>query len=527
MSQGSQTYSSLEVHEPDPEQYQKQVVSYPDHSLPQPMPLEQRTGASPTYTSPESTKEVVTSASEYGYYKPGQENTYNQHPGYAGAYVDPHAANSPPGPYGPVGSPMSGGTTAVYSDQYPPLAGDAGEKAKAPAATICGMKKRTFYIILAVAILIIVAAVAGGVAGGLAAQNSSKTSSADSKSPADGSSSGGGNATASDSGPKPLDISKLTASNFTDGDGVVHRTLFFQDEYNSIIARRWDSKSKSWATDNLTDQLIATTRPLDVAAGTPLASASMDLDPHYETHLWFLDPNNYIHSMAATDAVGTPSGWANDTLDDAFLQTWDGGQLAAMWQRCEGADCDGTWVVAYQRPEGAIKTANSSMWATATVAVNSTDVAANSSLAIIPQLSGPWLDAIELVSEKASSTRTMRVTTYADTWDSSEDRVTELITDIPQPATRQQFTVTKWGSWNQALYLALLSDGTLEGTHYDGTSMKSLAGISFNGGPDVSFTAIAMTTDAMFYGISDDEVLEYSLDTSNPSQFTYVGVAYP
>ncbi|KAI1632288.1 hypothetical protein F4809DRAFT_105374 [Biscogniauxia mediterranea] len=522
--QESTSYSTLEVGTPDPEFHQKEVVAYPDHSYPQALPAEQQPTGGPTTYNSETGKEVVY-VPDQGYYKP-DGSPYSQNAGYVGAY-DPQALNAAgsPHPYAAVPatglSPMNGAHTE-QGDQHSQYAQNGAPNEKTPKATICGLPKRTFYIVLAIAIIVTAAAIAGGVAGGLTANRSRDSSSSSSSSSSSGS---------TDGEQHILTDSKLTATNWTDSDGTVYRTIFFQDAYASLIARRWDSKGNTWTTDNLTDMYIATTRPIDSAAGTPLASASIALsdDNAYETHLWFLNEDNIIRSMAATDALNAPSTWTNDTLDEAVLETWAGGQLAAAWQRCWADDCDGAWIVAYQRPEGAIKTANSTTWATATVAVDSSNVAANSSLAIIPQLNGARLDRLELISEdvSSSSTGTMGVTTYNDTWTGSDDRVTELLTGIPQPNVRQQFAVTKWDAWNQALYLALLVNGTVEGTHWDGSQMNALSSIEFNQGPDVNFTAIAMTTDAMFYGISNDEILEYSVDQTNPSTLNYVSTVYP
>ncbi|OTA88615.1 hypothetical protein M434DRAFT_34781 [Hypoxylon sp. CO27-5] len=557
-------YSTLEVSERDPETYQKEVLQYPDHSIPQAVPLEQAAaGATQSFYSPESAKEVINppqnvyaGAGALPVYKDPNGVVYQNAPAY------PNGAGYPTGPgYGDVtaypnsaypnsaypnstypnstyptstGSPVESNaygtsplTTTEHGSQYPP----PDEKA-APAATICGLPKKTFFILLGVGIVVI--ALVAGLAGGLASKNNNGSNAAD-QSGSSGSSSGSGSGNPKDPASTNstekliLDNSKITASNWTDPNGVVHRTVFFQDAYNSIIARRWDSDSKSWTTNNLTELMAATTMPLNPQPGTPLASASMDHNPTFETHVWFTDPGNIIRSMASFDALNRPDSWDNDTLDGAVLETWPGGQLAAMWQRCWGADCNGTWVVAYQRPEGAIKTANSSTWATATVAVESRDVAANSSLAIIPQLRGPWLDRLELVSERVNSDRTgsMRLTNYNDTWNGADQRVTELQSDIPLPSPTQQFAATKWANWTQGLYIALLKGGEIQGNHWDGRQMNAINSFKFNSGPENNFTAIAMSPDAMFYGISNDEILEYSLDTNDPSNFNYVGRVFP
>ncbi|KAI6093034.1 hypothetical protein F4821DRAFT_223798 [Hypoxylon rubiginosum] len=539
-----QPYSTLEVSERDPEAFQKEVVQYPDHSIPQAVPLEQA-GATHSYYSPETAKEVVSAPHNAylgggGYKDPnypgGYPNAaaYHNGAGYPGgvAYSDgslypnsayPASSTSPldSSAYGP--SPL---TATENGGQYPPT----NEKA-APAATICGLRRRTFFIILGVAIVAIIA-LGVGLGVGLADKSKNESAAANSDSSSSGSSGSDDPkdpaSTNSTSAKLILDNSKITASNWTDNNGVVHRTIFFQDVYNSIIARRWDSSGKTWKTNNLTELMAATTTPLHPQPGTPLASASMDHSPTFETHVWFTDPGNIIRSMASFDALNRPDSWDNDTLSGAVLETWPGGQLAAMWQRTWGADGDGNWIVAYQRPEGAIKTANSSIWGTATVAVESKNVAANSSLAIIPQLRGPWLDRLELVSERASgSTGIMSTTTFNDTWNGADQRVTELQSDIPLPAVSQQFAATKWDSWNQALYIALLQGGGVQGNHWDGKQMNAISSFKFNSGPETNFTAIAMTPDAMFYGISNNQILEYSLDQSDPSNFNYVGTVFP
>ncbi|KAI1381244.1 hypothetical protein F4677DRAFT_120130 [Hypoxylon crocopeplum] len=544
-------YSTLEVSERDPESFQKEVVQYPDHSYPQAVPLEQA-GSTQSYYSPESAKEVVNPPNSFypgvaplpaAYKDPNYAGAaayqnaaaYHNGAGYPNSETYPNSAypNSAY-PASTIGSTAYGPSplSATDGSQYPP---HMNEK-PLPIPTICGLARRTFFIILGVAIVVIIALVAG-LAGGLASKNHNGSGAAaaapDSSEPS-GSSDGGNPPTPTPSNNSTsekliLDNSKITASNWTDPNGAVHRTIFFQDAYNSIIARRWDSQGKSWTTNNLSELMAATTTPLNPQRGTALASASMDLDPTYETHVWFTDPGNIIRSMASFDALNRPDSWDNDTLNNAVLETWPGGQLAGMWQRCWNADCNGTWVVAYQRPEGAIKTANSSTWASATVAVESKDVAANSSLAVVPKLRGAFLDRLELVSERVNSDKTgsMRVTSYDDTWSGADQRVTELQSDIPLPAPSQQFAATRWDSWNQALYMGLLQGGEIEGNHWDGKQMTAVSSFKFNSGPETNFTAIAMSPDAMFYGISNDEILEYSLDTSDPSNFNYVGRVFP
>lgn len=51
--------------------------------------------------------------------------------------------------------------------------------------------------------------------------------------------------------------------------------------------------------------------------------------------------------------------------------------------------------------------------------------------------------------------------------------------------------------------------------------------IEFASGPSTHFSSIAATIDATFYGISNDTILEYQVDSLDPSVLNYVGVVYP
>ena len=84
-----------------------------------------------------------------------------------------------------------------------------------------------------------------------------------------------------------------------------------------------------------------------------------------------------------------------------------------------------------------------------------------------------------------------------------------------------------WDNWTNYLYLALLEGGQMSGVHYDGDDLNSIDKINFSGGPERNFTAITMTYDATLYAISNDEILEYSVDTSFPSNLRFVGKVFP
>ncbi|KAI0134510.1 hypothetical protein BJ170DRAFT_203191 [Xylariales sp. AK1849] len=374
---------------------------------------------------------------------------------------------------------------------------------KAPERKICGVRRRTFFIVLALALVVIGGAVVGGVAGALSTRkNSSSATSVN-----------------------VMDISSLSASNWTDPKGYTHRVVFFQDTYNSIIARRWESQNKTWVTSNITLVMANSATPLAPASGTALASATLDWPGSYTVQLWFLDEQYLIRSTFSDQPGTLPDLWKNDLLSNADIQAYSGSKLAATWRRCAVKGCVGGWSVAYQSTDGAIKVTNHTNWLTSTGALNANQVAANTSLALLPQYRGNQ-SSLGLVSQSytSSSVGSMQVNRYGDSW---ETYVGEIISGIPLPASSQHSAVTKWNTWDKNLCYTLSADGTMKGVWWTYGNHNALPNIAFDGGPNTNFSAIAMTTDAMFYGLSNDEILEYTIDSSDPSTLHFVGKVYP
>lgn len=103
-----------------------------------------------------------------------------------------------------------------------------------------------------------------------------------------------------------------------------------------------------------------------------------------------------------------------------------------------------------------------------------------------------------------------------------------MISDIPLPAQNQHVAATKWGNWARTLVYVLLGDGSMRGSWWeDEANQNALSSLDFQGGPAANFSAIAMTLDAMFYGINGDEIHEYSVDENDASKLTHVGRIYP
>lgn len=397
------------------------------------------------------------------------------------------------------------------------------------AGRICGLPKRTFYLILIGALLVIIGAIAGGVAGGLARTQHHTSNHSDGSQDNQG-----GGSSANDTSTNPnvnvLSISKLTSTNRTDANGYMHRTVFFQDTNAAIIARRWDSQNRTWATTNITETMRGSTTPLNPLPGASMASASCFYNGVNETHLWFIVPDNYVSAIWLSNPDSRPEDWEHDSNFGNGPQTYPGSQIAATWQRGWTDSSIGNWVVAYQTPQGDINVLNASNWQHPTTVVDERSVAHNTSLGLIPQLLGPGPDdvyginRVALVTESLGSgmTGTMQKNMYAKSWNADGS----LIDEIPPPSPGLQFTVTLMNNFTETMFLALLPNGTVTALWWGG-HFRSLPSINFHSGPAVNFTAISTSEDSVLYGISNDEVLQYKPDDTDLSSFVFVERVYP
>lgn len=288
----------------------------------------------------------------------------------------------------------------------PSTDGRVAEK-RTESKRICGLRRKIFFVVLVVAIILIIGAVAGGVAGALVSRKSSSISSPS-----------GDNATTTPNRVNVMDISSLAATNWTDGKGYDHRTVFFQDPWNSIIARRWDSQNKTWTTTNVTAATLNTATPLKSAWGTSLAAAALDWPNAYRVQLYFLDPSDVIRSTYSDAPVQLPDYWKNDTLGSANIRVMHGSKLAAAWARDEDPKQVGVWTVAYQgADQGFVKVANFSNYNAPVNGIEANRVAGNTSLALVPQYGGSQVD-LGLVSQSFTSgtSGSIQISSWNETW---------------------------------------------------------------------------------------------------------------
>ncbi len=102
----------------------------------------------------------------------------------------------------------------------------------------------------------------------------------------------------------------------------------------------------------------------------------------------------------------------------------------------------------------------------------------------------------------------------------------QILNNLPHPSA-SQLVGTTLSNYTQQYFLTLLPNGTVAGFVLNETEVINIyQAVEFTSGPSVHFSSIATTLDATFYGISNDEVLEYRIDPGNPGVFNYVGVVY-
>ncbi|KAI0975051.1 hypothetical protein F4678DRAFT_485973 [Xylaria arbuscula] len=391
---------------------------------------------------------------------------------------------------------------------------------------ICGLPIRLFYKLSAVVAVVIIGAIVGGVAGGVSSSKRHKQQ--DHSTEPDTGGNGGNSTTPTNS--YILPTSKVSATNWTDPSGLSHRFVFFQDISGAIVARRWDPQNSTWYTNNLTDIFQTSRAPINpLSPSTPLASASMNFNnTQNQIQLWYIAPDNTIASVEVSDLVNAPLEWEINTLSGTTLETYPGSQLAASWNRCWGL-CAGYWALAYQRPgDAGINVANGSNF-DASLAINSNSVVVGSSLALTPevQLDGSSVSRLTMMSESLSNSDSGKAYkwTYEDSWSQDGPLLSGAL--LPTPSSTLQFAISLLDNFRTVVFLALLPNGTVTGQYYR-KMFISIPNVMFIGGPsDPNFTAIAASEEGLFYGISRDEINQYSINDTDPSVFEFVDRVFP
>jgi hypothetical protein len=251
---------------------------------------------------------------------------------------------------------------------------------------IWGLKRKTFFILLAVILLVVIAAAVGGGVGGTVGKNGEKKSD---PATGDGSGSGGGGSSGNTTSQSPvLANSGLNAIHWTDSSNVQYNAVFWQAKTHDLMMSLWDSDNKTWELVNITDKMAATSIDVTPKPGTPLAAAARgypwtssklkNVAGAFGIALFYLSPQNTILEIYSVDPRGAAWGLGDLTTSSTnSLKTAPNSQLGAWWGLCE-ANCSGTIALLYEDDGNALRVANSTDWGTFTLG----DLSDGASLAI-------------------------------------------------------------------------------------------------------------------------------------------------
>ncbi|KAK2055934.1 hypothetical protein LY76DRAFT_171654 [Colletotrichum caudatum] len=197
------------------------------------------------------------------------------------------------------------------------------ETREQPGGTICGVRRKIFWIVLAVALIVIIgAAVGGGVGAAMSAQHSSQQPSGSSGGPSDsgsgsgngsggGDSSGGGsnNTAASDMGILPS--TNLGALNFTDAYGHVNHLVFYQLRSNNLMMSSWNSSTKVWSSG-------VANKDSNIKPGTPISNSLFwQSNTTRDIRIYYLNDNNQVAGQINSNPVYTMT-WDKSGVSDTF-----------------------------------------------------------------------------------------------------------------------------------------------------------------------------------------------------------------
>ena len=153
-----------------------------------------------------------------------------------------------------------------------------------PRPTICGIRRRVFWIIAGIVAFVVVAGAVGGGVGGYFASKSSSATSSDS-SGSDTSGSNNNNNTTTPPARSAFQNISIAALGWVDEGSVRQIRVYHTTQWNSthpprILESSWDSAGAKWAVETITDPAVDGIKPgtlLTAAAGYPHTNTSIAL----------------------------------------------------------------------------------------------------------------------------------------------------------------------------------------------------------------------------------------------------------
>ncbi|KAH7042223.1 hypothetical protein B0J12DRAFT_674216, partial [Macrophomina phaseolina] len=205
---------------------------------------------------------------------------------------------------------------------------------------ICGMRRKTFRIVLVTVIVVIIGAAVGGVGGVLSSKSSDSDSS---NNGADSRPSSGNDGDNSARNTTILEDSSLASVNYTDEYGYANYLVFYQLRNTSIYQSAWNSSNQEWIVSQVSNSSY------EIKENTPLAAnVYWFSDKRRDLHLYYLDPNNVINGFTS----GNASVWVASGVSGRYTAS-NSSRLACIGKEC--ADCYDANYIIYQDSNDALQ----------------------------------------------------------------------------------------------------------------------------------------------------------------------------
>jgi hypothetical protein len=157
--------------------------------------------------------------------------------------------------------------STAHHKSLPPPPPPAPAPAPAPPATVCGLRRRTFWILAGVgAIVVAAAAIGGGVGGSLAHRSKSQPTV-----------SGQGNQTIPNNTTSRYQNLGIAALHWIDGANTRQYRVYYPQANLPVVSESaWSSDTKSWTVSTITDEGadIKSNSPIACSAGYPHTNTS-------------------------------------------------------------------------------------------------------------------------------------------------------------------------------------------------------------------------------------------------------------
>lgn len=227
------------------------------------------------------------------------------------------------------------------ANDLPEAVNTTGKEAVFPAthtprsATICGLRKRTFWIALVA--FIIVVGIAVGVGVGVGATRN------------DGSDDSNSTSSAATSRRGVASNSKLAANNYTDADGVEHSQLYYQDASLAIMSADYSNATSAWTLKEVAAE--NNTTDMTPRNGTPIAAGNWYTgERSSDWRVLWADASNQIRAVYTLNESRS-TGWdVLGQVDNLFAIDANSSLVHYLAMCNQTTSCNSADFVGYEAP---------------------------------------------------------------------------------------------------------------------------------------------------------------------------------